>query len=188
MQPSKQRETDDSGSLDDVEDLLEDGHGADGGVDAGQGAGSNKRSAATTARSTDATPGRIGVTGRWLSMTALAIALGATGGGAVLGGLIPLIGGTIGTAGGVLLGAFLFGMGARSNRYAESGLAGALVGAATAVTSVLGIGFLPVGIDYLSQWGLPLLAVGGGVGLCLGLLGHYLGRDLRAGVTQELPG
>lgn len=56
------------------------------------------------------------------------------------------------------------------------------------MTSVLGVGFLPIGIDYLSQWGLPLVAVGGGVGLVLALLGHYFGRDLRAGLTEDIDG
>jgi len=32
------------------------------------------------------------------------------------------------------------------------------------VLNVLGIGFLPIGIDYLQQWGLSLLAIGGGLG------------------------
>jgi len=61
-------------------------------------------------------------------------------------------------------------------------------GASVAVTNVLGVGFLPIGIDYLQQWGLPLLAVGGGLGLVVALLGHYFGRDLRAGLTADVEG
>jgi len=105
----------------------------------------------------------------------------------ILGGAIPLIGGTVGPALGVLLGAFLVGLLFSARKYVETGIAGALAGAGTAVTSVLGIGFLPIGIDYLSEWGLPLLAVGGGLGLLLSLVGHYFGRDLRAGVTSDVP-
>ena len=126
------------------------------------------------------------MSGRWVSAKAFGLALVTVAVGVFVGGLIPLIGGTIGTAGGVFLAAFLLGLVLSTRRYVETGIAGGAAGAASAVTSVLGVGFLPIGIDYLSQWGLPLVAVGGGVGLVLALLGHYFGRDLRAGLSQDI--
>ncbi|SFR51942.1 MULTISPECIES: hypothetical protein [Halorubrum] len=190
MQPSKERESSDD-PMDDLDDLLDDdlaGGEGESGADSGGAAATDTGS--ETARGTGSTggSGRIGVSGRWFSGKAFALALVAVAIGVFIGGLIPLIGGTIGTAGGVFLAAFLLGLALSTRRYVETGIAGAAAGAASAVTSVLGVGFLPIGIDYLSQWGLPLLAVGGGVGLVLALLGHYFGRDLRAGLSQDIEG
>ncbi|MFC5134847.1 MULTISPECIES: hypothetical protein [Haloferacaceae] len=194
MQPSKEREageTRDAGDddpLDDLDDLLDDdlaGGGESGGVDTDATPEASAGSAETTRSA--AGSGRIGVDGRWFSLKSFAVAVLAVVLGTVLVGLVPLVGGAIGGVAGVLLGTFLVGLIFASPNYVETGFAGALAGAGTAVSSVLGVGFLPIGIDYLGQWGLPLLAVGGGVGLLCGLVGHYFGRDLRAGVTGELP-
>ncbi|WP_281193885.1 hypothetical protein [Halorubrum sp. F4] len=193
MQPSKERDAgeardaEDGDPLDDLDDLLDDdlaGGGESGGVDTDATSEASSGSAATRSA---AGSGRIGVDGRWFSLKTFGVAVLAVVLGTVLAGMIPLVGGAIGGVAGVLLGTFLVGLVFASPNYVETGLAGALVGAGTAVSSVLGVGFLPIGIDYLGQWGLPLLAVGGGVGLLCGLVGHYFGRDLRAGVTGELP-
>ncbi|WP_017343437.1 hypothetical protein [Halorubrum sp. T3] len=192
MQPSKESESSDDDPMDDLDDLLDDdlasgegSSGADSGDAAAAGTGTESaRSAGNTGGSGDS--GRIGVSGRWFSAKAFGLALVTVAVGVFVGGLIPLIGGTIGTAGGVFLAAFLLGLVLSTRRYVETGIAGGAAGAASAVTSVLGVGFLPIGIDYLSQWGLPLVAVGGGVGLVLALLGHYFGRDLRAGLSQDI--
>jgi FtsH-binding integral membrane protein len=191
MQPSKEREASDGDPMDDLDDLLDDdlaGSGGEANADSGDAAaaGTSTESARSAGKTGDS--GRVGVSGRWFSAKALALALVAVGAGVFVGGLIPLIGGTIGTAGGVFVAAFLLGLVLSARRYVETGVAGATAGAASAVTSVLGVGFLPIGIDYLSQWGLPLVAVGGGVGLALALLGHYFGRDLRAGLTEDIDG
>ncbi|RLM63456.1 hypothetical protein DVK05_14330 [Halorubrum sp. Atlit-8R] len=186
MQPSKERESSDDDPMDDLDDLLDDdltgGEGASD-VDAG-GAAAAEPSARSAGKAGDA--GRVGVSGRWFSAKAFGLALATVAVGVFVGGLIPLIGGTIGTAGGVFVAAFLLGLVLSTRRYVETGIAGGAAGAASAVTSVLGVGFLPIGIDYLSQWGLPLVAVGGGVGLALALLGHYFGRDLRAGLSRDI--
>ncbi|QUO46531.1 hypothetical protein [Halorubrum ruber] len=192
MQPSKESESSDDDPMDDLDDLLDDdlasgegSSGADSGDASAAGTGTESaRSAGNTGGSADS--GRIGVSGRWFSAKAFGLALVTVAVGVFVGGLIPLIGGTIGTAGGVFLAAFLLGLVLSTRRYVETGIAGGAAGAASAVTSVLGVGFLPIGIDYLSQWGLPLVAVGGGVGLVLALLGHYFGRDLRAGLSQDI--
>ena len=198
MQPSKEREagetrdTGDGDPLDDLDDLLDDDlAGGDGGADVGTDATSGDAAGpAATSRppaGSDRTSGRVGVDGRWFSLKGFAVALLAVVVGTVLAGLVPLVGGTVGGVAGVLLGTFLVGLVFASSNYVETGLAGALAGAGTAVSSVFGVGFLPIGIDYLGRWGLPLLAVGAGVGLLCGLVGHYFGRDLRAGITGELP-
>jgi hypothetical protein len=188
MQPSKERESSDDDPMDDLDDLLDDDlAGREGESGAEAGGASTAEPSAGSAESAGGT-GRVGVSGRWFSAKAFALALVAVAVGVFAGGLIPLIGGTIGTAGGVFVAAFLLGLVLSTRRYVETGIAGGAAGAASAVTSVLGVGFLPIGIDYLSQWGLPLVAVGGGVGLALALLGHYFGRDLRAGLSRDIEG
>jgi len=194
MQPSKEQEASDGDPMDDLDDLLDDDlAGSEGDGDSGAVAG-DASDAGNVTRSgggesgSGGGDGRIGMDGKWFSAKAFALALVTVAIGVFVGGLIPLIGGTIGTAGGVFIAAFLLGLVFSAGKYVETGIAGAAAGAASAVTSVLGIGFLPIGIDYLSQWGLPLLAVGGGAGLLLALLGHYFGRDLRAGLTEDIGG
>ncbi len=182
MQPSKEREASDGDPLDDLDDLLDDDLSSDGGgsVDPERDAGSDSTTGSTGGS------GRIGVDGRWFSLKGFGLALLAIGLGVFLGGMLPLVGGTIGHAAGVLLGAFLVGLVLSGSKYVETGVAGAGVGAGSALLNVLGIGFLPIGLQYLQEWGLALLAVGGGLGLLLALVGHYFGRDLRAGVTEAV--
>ncbi len=182
MQPSKEREASDGDPLDDLDDLLDDDLSSDGGgsVDPEPDAGPDSTTGSTGGS------GRIGVGGRWFSLKGFGLALLAIGLGVFLGGMLPLVGGTIGHAAGVLLGAFLVGLVFSGSKYAETGVAGAGVGAGSALLNVLGIGFLPIGLQYLQEWGLALLAVGGGLGLLLALVGHYFGRDLRAGVTEAV--
>ncbi|EMA64481.1 hypothetical protein C470_00776 [Halorubrum distributum JCM 13561] len=191
MQPSKERESSDEDPMDDLDDLLDDdlagGEGASD-TDSGDAAAADRGTESARSAGNAGGSGRIGVSGRWFSAKAFGLALVTVAVGVFVGSLIPLIGGTVGTAGGVFLAAFLLGLVLSTRRYVETGIAGGAAGAASAVTSVLGVGFLPIGIDYLSQWGLPLVAVGGGVGLVLALLGHYFGRDLRAGLSQDIGG
>ena len=175
--------------MDDLDDLLDDdlaGDGTAGSTDSADADAGSSADSGSAAAASDA--GRLGASGRWFSGKALALSLVAVAVGVFVGGAIPLIGGTIGAAGGVFLAAFLVGLVLSARRYVETGLAGAVAGASVAVTNVLGVGFLPIGIDYLQQWGLPLLAVGGGLGLVVALLGHYFGRDLRAGLTADVEG
>jgi len=197
MQPSKERESSDEDPMDDLDDLLDDdlaegnSETSSGGVaSADVATDSDAPTAGVETNSGDrigaSSERRIGVSGRWFSAKAFALALAVVAVATFLVGAVPLVGGAIGSVGGVFLAAFAFGTISSSQRYVETGLAGALAGAGTAVTSVLGVGFLPIGLDYLGQWGPSLLAVGGGLGLAVALLGHYLGRDLRAGLTADL--
>ncbi|GAB7008257.1 hypothetical protein [Halorubrum trueperi] len=193
MQPSKEREASDGDPMDDLDDLLDDDL-AGGGTESPGADATSETAVSRGDRGVDGDAdgggdgARIGMSGRWFSVKSFAVALAGVGLGVFAGGAIPLIGGTIGSVGGVFLAAFFLGLVFSSRRYVETGLAGAAAGAGTAVTSVLGVGFLPIGIDYLQQWGGSLLAVGGGVGLAVALLGYYFGRDLRAGLTGDVTG
>ena len=193
MQPSKEPEASDGDPMDDLDDLLDDdlaGEGSTASSDDPRSGAATDDAAARGNGASDARDdgGRGGVGGGWFSAKAFALSLAAVAAGVFAGGAIPLIGGTVGSAGGVFLAAFLIGLALSARRYVETGLAGAAAGALVAVTNVLNVGFLPIGLDYLGQWGLPLLAVGGGLGLVVALLGHYFGRDLRAGLTADVDG
>lgn len=190
MQPSKEEEASDGDPMDDLDDLLDDdlaGRESTSSPDRGE---PEAATGGSSGRAVDAGDdgGRVGMSGRWFSGKAFALSLAAVAAGVFLGGAIPLIGGTVGSAGGVFLAAFLIGLALSARRYVEMGVAGAAAGALVAVTNVLNVGFLPIGVDYLQQWGLSLLAIGGGLGLVVALLGHYLGRDLRAGLTADVEG
>jgi len=191
MQPSKERDASDEGPLDDLDDLLDDdlteGETAESGA-ADSGDAADSVTGDETVESTDSDGGRIGMSGRWFSAKSFAVVAAAVAVAVFLGGSIPLIGGTVGSAGGVFVAAFLVGLVFSGRKYVETGIAGAAAGAGTAVLNVLGIGFLPIGLDYLQQWGPSLFALGGGLGLAVALLGHYFGRDLRSGLSQSVDG
>lgn len=181
MQPSKEREASDGDPLDDLDDLLDDDLAGDG-----DDLDSESDASVAEGASGSGSGGRIGIDGRWFSLKSFAVVLVALVTGVFLGGMLPLIGGTIGHAAGVFLGAFLLGLLFSTGKYVESGIGGAGIGATSALLNVLGIGFLPIGLQYVQEWGLALLAVGGGIGLIVALLGHYFGRDLRDGLTSDV--
>ncbi|MFB6222224.1 MAG: hypothetical protein ABEH86_00950 [Haloarcula sp.] len=129
---------------------------------------------------TDESPATASTTtdsGSYFSLRALLFAFGAVGGGMVLGGLIPLVPFT--ELLGVLLGGFVYGLLASERRYLEMGLAGGISGGVMAVMSLLPQ--LAAGLN-----GTRLFAIAGGVGLLLSITGHYFGRDLRHGLTEDL--
>lgn len=90
--------------------------------------------------------------------------------------LLPF--GVVGGLAGVVAAGFALGLVGRG-RYPELALAGAFVGGAGAV---LGNLFL----SLVGNVAVPMVAVGAGAGVGAAVLGHYLGRDLRAGLTREL--
>jgi hypothetical protein len=116
-------------------------------------------------------------TGGYLSLRALIVSVVAIGGGMTLGGLIPLIPYT-GLLG-IPLGAFVHGLLDSRNRYVETSIAGGAL-SGIAVTASL----LPQLVAGLN--GARLFAVSAAIGLVVAVLGHYFGRDLRAGITQDL--
>jgi hypothetical protein len=95
-----------------------------------------------------------------------------------LGGLIPLPLGIVGDALGIFVAAFLYGLVAGESRYLELGLSGAAVGGAWALLGNL--------VLTLVGPGLPIVLVGVLGGALGGVSGHYFGRDLRKGLTQDL--
>lgn len=106
-------------------------------------------------------------------------ALLAFGGALVAGNtvvpFVPVVGGLVG----LLAVAFLLGLVVDRRRYAEVGVAGAV---SSAAVTFLGNIFLSV----VGNVGVPLALVGAGGGLIAALVGYYLGRDLRTGLTREL--
>jgi len=111
------------------------------------------------------------------STRGLIISLVLTVGGVLLlGGLLPL--GMVGDALGIAVGAFLYGTLASESRYLEMSLAGGLVGGVWA--------FLGNLVLTLVGPGIPVVIVGALLGLLAAAVGHYFGRDLHKGLTQDL--
>jgi hypothetical protein len=109
----------------------------------------------------------------------LAIVLSVVG--LVAGGAVPVVG-YLGRFFGIALAAFTLAFLVSGRRYVEAGLAGALAAGLGFVLGTLNSALFPVVADY----GLQIAGVGTTAGLLAALLGHYLGRDLRAGLTKEL--
>lgn len=102
--------------------------------------------------------------------------------GAMAGGLIPIpfVGGLARLLG-VGVAAFAHGVGASDSRYLETLVASGVVGFLFAlITTNM---FLT-----LSGIGVPILAVSTIATMLVALLGHYFGRDLRAGLTADVEG
>jgi hypothetical protein len=128
--------------------------------------------------------GRIGVGRRLRRLFAprvflLAVALSVVG--LVAGGAVPVVG-YLGRFLGVALAAFALAICCSGRRYVEAGLAGALAAGLGFVLGTLNSALFPVVADY----GLQIAGVGTTAGLLAALLGHYLGRDLKAGLTKDL--
>lgn len=118
--------------------------------------------------------------GRLFSLRAFLVALALAAGGlllasAVVPGVVPL-GGLLGVAAAT----FALGLAGR-RRYAECALAGAAVAALALL-----FGHLVLSLVGGSAVGATVAAVGGAGGAVAAVLGHYLGRDLRAGLVGEL--
>lgn len=92
--------------------------------------------------------------------------------------VVPLFGGLGGLVGVVAAGA-LAGLRGGTARYLETGVAGAAAaGAGTLLDYLL--------LSVAGGIGVPIAAVGLGAGFVAAVLGYYLARDLRAGLTAEL--
>ena len=127
--------------------------------------------------------------GRVFSIRGFLLALGVVVAGVVvggaIGGIVPFLG-TVGRVVGVFAATFLLGAVRSHRQYLEVGVAGAAVAAVLAITSVFSGVFLPVGVEWLPQYGLALGAIGAGSGAAASLLGYYFGRDLRDGLTKSI--
>lgn len=112
---------------------------------------------------------------RWFSpeaflLSAVLLAVGLVVGG----GTVPFFGRPAGMA----LVAFLAGLASDERRYAELGVAGVAVGGLASL--------LRNAVLTLAGVGVPLVAISAVVGGLAAVLGYYLGRDLRDGLTREL--
>ncbi|MFB6219519.1 MAG: hypothetical protein ABEH77_10170 [Halobacteriaceae archaeon] len=103
------------------------------------------------------------------------LALVLSVGGAVAGGAVPLLG-TVGGVLGVAGAGALLGLAGRS-AYPEVALAGFLAAGVAAFLDFLVVSLVA---------GPTVAAVGAGAGALGGVVGHYFGRDLRAGLTRDL--
>lgn len=79
---------------------------------------------------------------------------------------------------GVLLAAGAVGLVGSERHYVEVAIAGAIAAALAVFFDVLLLVFIGVGI--------PLVGVAAVLGAVVGVVGHYLGRDLRDGLTRDL--
>jgi hypothetical protein len=83
-----------------------------------------------------------------------------------------------GTVLGIATGGFAYGLGSEAQRYVEMAIAGAVAGGGAMLLDNLIVALVASGATLL---GFSLLA-----GAAAGLVGHYFGRDLRAGLTADL--
>ncbi|WP_101294664.1 hypothetical protein [Halegenticoccus soli] len=127
-------------------------------------------------------------TGSLFSIKVFLAALAASLVGLLLGGSIPIVG-FLGRIAGLFVVAFVVGLASRRRRYVEVGLAAALASGLVLVLTTLGtfgtVAF-PFAVRAFSQYGTAIAGVGAGTGLLVALVGHYFGRDLRAGLTREV--
>ena len=194
MQPSREREETDDGADESVEDIIDEDLLDDDLLEGGPRAGGSSRevdvtgapeSAPDATETTDGKPPLVGTNGRLFSGKATLLAILLTGIGMFLGGAIPLIGG-IGRFVGLFLAAFLVGLVLSSRRYLETGLVGAGAATVTVLSGFLGAAFLPVSLQVLQDYGVSFAVVAAAVGLTLAVVGHYLGRDLRDGLSRDV--
>ena len=132
----------------------------------------------------DAPAGRFGIGRRFRRLFRprtffLAIVLSVVG--LVVCGAVPVVG-YLGRFLGIALAAFALAVLSSRRRYVEAGLAGALAAGLGFVLGTLNSALFPVVADY----GLEIAGVGTTAGLLAALAGHYLGRDLKVGLTKEL--
>ena len=101
-------------------------------------------------------------------------------GGMVAGSAVPLIG-SVTSVLGVVAGAFLLGLLSGKRRYFPVAVAGAI--AAVAASATLGA----LTFALVESLGLaPSAAIGTTTGVLAAVVGHYFGRDLRAGLTRDV--
>jgi Zn-dependent protease len=151
----------------------------DTGVDVDRG---GRIESSRSERETTTGDGRLrGAAGRVVSKQSLAVALVLSVlGSLVVGYLVPLPFGldSIATLLGVFVAAFAHGATSSQRHYTEAALAGGMVSGGAALLGTLVLAALGIG--------LPVVVLGALGGLIAGAAGHYLGRDVRDGLTREI--
>jgi hypothetical protein len=120
---------------------------------------------------------RLPNTSRLFSPRGFLVSLVLTIGAFLVGGLVPLIGGVTGLVG-IFAAGFLLGLLGR-RYYLELGLSGA-------TTAGLGLLLDQLVLSFVGGFALPVAAIGAAAGLGAAVLGHYFGRDLHHGLTEDL--
>jgi hypothetical protein len=118
---------------------------------------------------------------RVFSIRTFLVALALAVVGLVVGGLVPVVG-IVGRFVGLFVAAFAVGLLSARRSYLEVALAGALAAGLGFLLSALGTALVPIVADY----GVEIAGVGAATGLLVSVVGHYFGRDLRAGLTTEV--
>jgi len=94
------------------------------------------------------------------------------------GAVIPFVPDNIAGLVGIFLAGGVIGTGSGSRRYLEVGAAALMTGALTILLSNFTVAVFGPGA--------PLVAVGATSSGIAGLVGHYVGRDFRAGLTRDI--
>jgi hypothetical protein len=115
--------------------------------------------------------------GKVATTRSLGTALALSVVGVVAFGFVPILS-IANTLLGIAAAGFAYGLGSEERRYVEMALAGAVTGGATTLLGNLAVAVFASGGTLL---GVALLA-----GAAAGAVGHYFGRDLRAGLTADL--
>jgi len=140
---------------------------------------------ATDSEAADTSDNATGRLGGLFSLKAFLLSAALIAVGVVGGGAIPIVG-TLGSLGGLFVATFAVGLVASKRRYLETAVAGGLIVGVSFALSLLSTGVLPVGMRFFREYGLAFGGVGVGIGALLAVVGHYFGRDLRDGLTQEI--
>jgi energy-converting hydrogenase Eha subunit C len=158
------------------EDPLDD-H-ADLGPDLDPGPGRPPEETVETATASESVRSRLrSPFGGVFSLSQFLLTLVLTVGAMVLAGTVLPIPGISGLVGIGLVGA-VFGLASESSRYLELAVAGATASGVGTLLNYFVLTALGIGV--------PVVAVGAAAGVVAGVLGHYLGRDLRDGLTRDL--
>lgn len=123
--------------------------------------------------------------GELFSLKAFLLSVLVIGVGVGVGGAVPFVG-TIGSLVGLFVATFLTGLIVSKRRYLETAIAGGSIVGLSFAVSLLTTGVLPVGMRFFREYGLLFGGAGVVLGAALGVVGHYFGRDLRDGLTQEI--
>lgn len=126
--------------------------------------------------------GRSGLAGpvlrRVFSLRTFLLALVASIAGAVISSFVIPFFGSLAALAGIFAVGFTFGLLGDRRRYLEVGLAGGATAALGMLTEFL--------VLTIAGSGETLAVIGAGSGFIAALLGHYAGRDLRAGLRRKL--
>lgn len=115
--------------------------------------------------------------GKVATTRSLGTALALSVVGIVAFGFVPILS-VANTMLGIAAAGFAYGLGSDQRRYVEMAVAGAVSGGGATLLGNLAVAVLASGATLL---GLAILAGG-----AAGAVGHYFGRDLRAGLTADL--